>query len=234
MSSTKSSGAGVKNCVSTKSKHRASYEDLKTLIQESDSKGYPTGVELFRQDATPNDIYFQESGLIKLSRSEENGREFILDLRFPGSLLGSEAAIQNKPHPFSAVTASSCRLTHVSAKRFLDLLKVEPALGIQIQHILSEEVLHQAARMSELACLPARQRLEQLLWKIAEHMNPTQTVDLRLALPLKYWEAAQLLAITPTYLSRLLNELEAEKIINRKNGWIGLSRRDTLWHRDDI
>jgi CRP/FNR family transcriptional regulator len=190
-------------------------------------------VELFRQDACPGHIYFIETGLAKLTRSEENGNEFILDIRFPGSLLGLEAAIRNKAHPFSAVTATTCKLTHLSASRFLDLLSTEVALGSFIQDTLSDEVLNQAARMSEIACLPARQRLEQLLWKVTEQVGESQTINFKVQLPLKHWEAAQLLAITPTYLSRLLAELESEEIISRTNGWIIVRKPASLWHRVD-
>jgi CRP-like cAMP-binding protein len=192
---------------------------------------YPAGVELFQQDACPRDVYFVETGLAKLTRYEENGSEFILDIRFPGSLLGLEAAIRNKAHPFSAVTATSCKLTHLTAPRFLDLLSSEVKLGLVIQDTLCDEVLNQAARMSEIACLPARQRLEQLLWKVAEQVGETQTINFKVQLPLKHWEAAQLLAITPTYLSRLLAELESEEIISRTNGWIIVRKPASLWHR---
>jgi CRP/FNR family cyclic AMP-dependent transcriptional regulator len=207
---------------------------LKSAIGDVDSHVYPAGMELFRQDASPGDIYFVETGLAKLTRYEENGSEFILDIRFPGSLLGSEAAIQRKPHPFSAVTATNCRLTRLSAKRFLDLLRTELRLGQYIHDLLSDEVLNQAARMSEIACLPARKRLEQLLWKIAEQAGEERAMDLRVQLPVKYWEAAQLLAITPTYLSRLLAELESEEIISRRNGWIIVRKPTSLWHRVDL
>src|SRR6267154_322272 len=71
-----------------------------------ESHVYPVGLELFRQDSSPGYVYFVETGVAKLTRFEENGGEFILDIRFAGSLLGSEAAIRNKPHPFSAVTAT--------------------------------------------------------------------------------------------------------------------------------
>ena len=199
-----------------------------------DSHMYPVGIELFRQGSSPGHIYFVETGVAKLTRFEENGGEFILDILFPGALLGSEAAIRNKPHPFSAVTATNCRLTHLSAQRFLYLLSTEAQLAVFIQANLSADVLNQAARMSEIACLPARQRLEQLLWKIAERKGEVDTIDLKLQLPVKQWEAARLLAITPTYLSRLFADLEAEEIISRKSGWIILRKPASLWHRVDF
>lgn len=204
---------------------------LKNTIGRLASHVYPPGMQLFRQDADPAEVYFVESGLAKLTRYEENGSEFILDIRFAGSLLGSAAALQNRPHLFSAVTATDCRLTHLSAKLFLDLLSTDVQLRLFTYHILSSEVLDQAARLSEIACLSARHRLEQLLWQILEQVTENRAVDSRVQLPLKHWEAAQLLAITPTYLSRLLGNLESEEIISRRNGWIIVRKPASLWHR---
>jgi|SoiMetStandDraft_5_1073268.scaffolds.fasta_scaffold16191_1 cAMP-binding proteins - catabolite gene activator and regulatory subunit of cAMP-dependent protein kinases len=207
---------------------------LRVLIAEfnlADSHMYPPGVELFRQDSSPAYVYFMESGVAKLTRYEENGGEFIFDIRFPGSLLGSEAAIRKAPHPFSAVTATSCRLSQVTTRQFLGLLSTEPKLAVFIQSNLSAQLLNQVARMSEIACLPARLRLEQLLWKIAQHEGGCETMNFKLQFPIRHWEAAQLLAITPTYLSRLLADLETEEIISRKGGWIVLHNPSGLWHR---
>ena len=86
----------------------------------------------------------------------------------------------------------------------------------------------------EIACLPARQRLEQLLWKLAERKGQNHSLDFKFQLPIKRWEAAQLLALTPTYLSRLFAELEAEEIISRTGGWIIVRKPANLWHRVDL
>jgi Cyclic nucleotide-binding domain len=80
------------------------FQGLMSTLGSADSHVYPSGIELFRQDSTPGHVYFVEAGVVKLTRCEKNGAEFILDIRFPGSILGSEAAIRRMPHPFSAVT----------------------------------------------------------------------------------------------------------------------------------
>jgi len=46
---------------------------------------------------------------------------------------------------------------------------------------------------------------------------------------LKNWEVAQLLALTPQHLCRLVKQLENEGLLMRKNGWIILSDPKKLW-----
>jgi CRP-like cAMP-binding protein len=193
---------------------------------------YPSGVNLFHQGEVPVEIFLVETGLAKLVCSEESGRELIVDIRFAGSLLGLSAVIRNESHPMTAITASPCRLMRISAGQFRDLLGRDIELGFSVHHLLSAEVITQAARISEIACLTARQRLEKFIWQIAKQTKPEEPQSSKLQLPLRQWEVAQFLAITPAYLCKLLAELESEEIIVRRNGWIILCGLSSLWHRD--
>ena len=38
--------------------------------------------------------------------------------------------------------------------------------------------------------------------------------------PLRQWEVAQLVGVTPSYVSQLLGELEREGVVRRERGWI--------------
>ena len=201
----------------------------------SDAHIYPPSVELFSQGAHPTDVYFIHSGIMKLTRSEDNGQEILLDLRFAGSLVGSAAAIRQKPHAFTAITITRCALTRWNSGKFLSLLATDVALAARVREILSDEVLDHVSRISQLSCLPARQRLEQLLWQFCErfppdHVSSRVETTSRLQLPLKHYEIAHLLSITPTYLCRLLNVLEKENVIRRSRGWIVINRPSELWH----
>jgi CRP-like cAMP-binding protein len=193
---------------------------------------YPSGVNLFHQGELPVEIFLVETGLAKLVCSEESGRELIVDIRFAGSLLGLSAVIRNESHPTTAVTASPCRLMRISAGQFRDLLGRDTELGFSVHHLLSAEVINQSARISEIACLTARQRLEKFIWQIAKQTKTGEPQSSKLQLPLRQWEVAQFLAITPAYLCKLLAELESEEIIVRRNGWIILCELGNLWHRE--
>lgn len=194
---------------------------------------YPPGVELLTQGSVAKEIYLLDSGMVKLMRSEDNGRQLVLGLRFSGSFLGSAAALSRRPHPCSVISSLRCGLVRIRRDAFLELLSIDVRFSSYFHYILSDEILDQSALLSEIACLPARQRLEQLLWEILERGYERRIQDSKFQLPLKHWEAAQLLAITPTYLSRLLAELESEEIISRTSGWISVREPASLWHRID-
>ena len=204
-----------------------------------DTHVYPAGVELFAQGENPNEVYFVHAGLLMLSRVESNGRRILIDLMFPGSLLGSAAAIRSMPQPTTVVTATSCRLSRWRSEEFVSLVAQDASLSYRVLEMLSTDVLDHISRISQLTCLPARQRLEQFLWQLCERLGPDDIVQraesaAKLQLPLKHYEIAELLSITPTYLCRLLNALEMESVITRSKGWIMVSKPSELWHVETL
>lgn len=216
------------------SRNQTTRPELLSSVLTDEPQNYPAAVELFNQGSYPADVYFVHTGIVKLNRCEANGQEILLDLRFPGSLVGSAAVISERPHPFAAITVTRCALTRWSSPKFLKLMATDISVAARVRKVLSDEVLDHVARISHLSCLPARQRLEQLLWQFCERLKtesgyqPPRTSKLQL--PLKHYEIADLLSITPTYLCRLLNTLQAEEVISRSKGWIVINRPSELWH----
>jgi CRP-like cAMP-binding protein len=214
---------------------RSTQLELSGAALAGDLHAYPEYVELFGQGADPADVYLVNSGIIKLTRSEANGQAILVDLRFAGALLGAAAVISEKPHPFAAITVTRCALTRWSSQKFQSLLATDTKLADRVREVLSDEVLEHVARISQLTCLPARERLEQLLWQFSARLGHDDLYRRsesrpRLQLPLKHYEVAHLLSITPTYLCRLLNTLEKENVITRTKGWIVITEPSKLWH----
>src|SRR5215211_3142081 len=93
---------------------------------------YPVATTLFQQGSYARDVYFIESGLIKLIRYEQEGQEMIVDLRYPGWMLGSSSAIVQEPLLVTAVTLTECRLRRLRAATFVNLLHTDSRLSFQL------------------------------------------------------------------------------------------------------
>lgn len=193
---------------------------------------YPARTELFRQGYFPDAAFFIKTGLIKFVRLESDGREMITDLRYPGSVLGAVEIIAQQPHALTAITVTECHLKRFSAESFLSRLKTDPQMSWNVHQSHSLELRHQRARTIELCLLPARQRLESLLFRLFS-ISVSEPAPSRFHLPLKDWEVAALIAITPSYLSRLLDELEKEGLIMKRGRNLTIPDPLSLWHWAD-
>jgi CRP/FNR family cyclic AMP-dependent transcriptional regulator len=190
---------------------------------------YPRAVEIFRQGMSANGAYLLHSGIAKLNLVEEDGRELIFDIKFSGALIGTAAAFLQKEHPFSAVTLTECCLQYIPAQTMRAILETDNALSSYIHSAHCFEIYEHAARISTLVCLTARQRFEQLICRLARALGAQRSErELKLRLPLKYWEVAELLAITPEHLSRLIRQMQREGILRLQKGCLILSDIDHL------
>lgn len=206
-------------------------EGYEILCNLSPSQNYPAGVELFKQGSLTDYVYFIESGLVKITSLCESGRELITCLRSPGWLLGVTSVVLQKPNLVQATTLTYCHLRVISAATFLDLLASNIRFASFSQQALSREVYEQITPMVELGCCSARHRLERFLWELASEVRQFGSQEeVCLRMPLRHWEVAQLLAITPAYLSRLFNQLEKERILRRKKGLLIIPDPQRLWH----
>lgn len=185
---------------------------------------YPAGTVLVRQGSEPGGIFFIDDGLAKLVRIDANGREQILGLRGPGWILGAAFVLVGRAHPASAVALTACTSRRLSRESFLTMMETQPAFSWHVHRMHSREVLSQFHHMADLGVRTARQRLERVLRRLATATNPDGGVkDVRLVSPLKRWELASLIAVTPEHLSRLLRQLRDAGVIRVRKGWILIS-----------
>ena len=176
-----------------------------------------------------------EAGLVKLVRLEETGKELIVCLRTPGWPLAAAAGILQQPFPVSGITLTPCHLRRIPIKDFYRYMKTNEEFSWYIHKIHSHEILDQTIRAGELGHLSAKQRIEHMLWELIPALEQIGPLDhKRFQLPLKQSEIAQLIAVTPEHLSRVLKQMEAKGIVQRKKGWIIVSDPQKLYHPTDL
>jgi CRP-like cAMP-binding protein len=99
---------------------------------------------------------------------------------------------------------TACRLRFLPASTFSAKVNSDVELRTHLVRAMSKEIHLQIARQELLTSKPAEQRLEKFAQEISElpekyRRNPNNF----LGVPLKQWEIAQLLSVTPEHLSRI-------------------------------
>lgn len=189
---------------------------------------YPPNTEIYHQDTPASAVYLIERGLVKLTWVEPDGHEVIVGLRRRHWLIGAPAVLLERHCAFTVTTLIPCSLRCISSKGFLRMVNGNAEFCRQLLRMFSEEIYSQGTKVAVLGCMPARDRLTRFLRELVleqEHANgPAKPQKpMRLQVPLKLKELAQLIAITPEHLSRLMRELEQQGIISRDKGWLILT-----------
>ena len=184
---------------------------------------YPASVVLFQQGLPVQEVHHLKHGLVKLLQLDADGDELIVGLRSAGWFLGAAAAILGEPYVVSAVTVTSCRVSRVTAVSFREIVATMPEVSWQLHRMHSREIYRQVAQVADLSRTPAVERLMRLLRSLSPSSGPGAAR--RSDIPLRQWEIAQLLGITPSYLSQLLKEVEKRGLAKRVGNRISLSPR---------
>jgi CRP/FNR family transcriptional regulator len=191
---------------------------------------YPTGAVLFHQGDDVRALFLIDAGVVKLTRCEAGAREVIAGLRTRPWLLGAASAVLGRPYPATARTLNACALRRLPPADFLRLQRTDLSVACWVEGMLARESDEQLATVGMFGAMAPRQRLEQLLSNLLRlGCVARQDGALRLALPLKRHELAEMIGTTPEHLSRLLAQLEGDGLILRdKGGWLWCPKRSRL------
>jgi len=144
--------------------------------------------------------------------------------------VGGGCIINRTPYVSTAETVCRSKLCMVPIEQFQQVMRTDELFSQWISLIFSREVYVSMQGFGEKWCLSGKQRLEKFLWEALEGQEGVETKrPARIQMMLKNWEVAQLLAITPQHLSRLIGQLESEGVLMRKKGWLILPKPEKLF-----
>jgi len=192
-------------------------------------RNYGSRSELLQQGTPADDVYLIHDGLVKLVWGDATGKQTILGLRSSGCLIGVAAVVTAEPCAMGAVTLVPSVLERITAEKFLHRLQTDSDFAWKIHQIQSREVHEQLNWLAEMACSSARSRLGNVFRRLTEIGNVhTDGKKSRVRLPLKQKEVAELIAVTPEHLSRLLHDLSRAGLLHLRNGWIIIPNSQAL------
>jgi CRP/FNR family transcriptional regulator len=185
---------------------------------------------IFSQGESPHTVCLICSGMVKMTRTESDGKPIIVGLRRKGWLLGVGALLPGRPYASTSETVTRCKLCFVPIEKMKQEMETNALFSQWVAMIYSRELYSSMITICERSSLSGRQRLEKFLCEIIQIENNCDTEKaIKILIPLKLWEVAQLLALTQQHLCRLIKQMENEGIILRKKGWLILPDPKRLW-----
>jgi len=203
-------------------------ETIESFLSNPKSNGYkkgqvktfPSQSVIFKQDTSANAVYLIEHGYVKLVRVAPNGKQVIIGIRRRHWLLGAPAVFLDKVYSFSAITLVPISVTCILAKDFIDLVRNNEQFSWQIHRQLSQEIFNQMKKVEIMSCMSAQDRLKRFLCDLIDEQKSVGANLTGFSLPLNNQELAQLIAISPEHLCRVLKGMEQNGLIKRDKGML--------------
>lgn len=188
-------------------------EKLKALQSVTKSSCLKKGEIIFREGEQSETLFIVHEGLIKLSKLNDEGKEQIIRLLFPGDFFGQFALLQSSNHYANAEALEQTTICSIEKYAFIETLERNPAMALHFINALNKRLYMADEWMSLISLMEVEKRLARVLLLFLEKVNKHQN---QFTLPISKKDLASLIGTTPETLSRKLQTFVEQEIISVK------------------
>ena len=204
-------------CMSCEVRHKGicgalSADELLALSAHTRLVNHEPGDELAGEKMPAESYATVIRGIVKLTKTLEDGRQQIVGLQFAPDLLGRLNADENDVSVEAASDVNLCRIPKAALER---MVKSNPALAGRLMAQTLRELGEARDWMVTLGRKTAAEKVASFLFLIATHLDPEAVGERRqFDLPLSRADIADFLGLTIETVSRQMSRLKADGVIS--------------------
>jgi len=176
-----------------------------TFVSEKNKKEY-----LFFQGDTGDVVYFLISGVVKLFKTNEEGKEAVIHFVNAGEIFAEILFMMEYKYPVSAIMLEKGTVLGISAKELFKLVKTNPDFALKFIGAMTKRLKYFVNLVENLRLSDVKNRFLHYLKTLQEKKGNN------FQLPVPKGEIAALLGTTKETFSRLLKQLQIEGILDAK------------------
>jgi CRP-like cAMP-binding protein len=181
-------------------------------------------------DDDSTDVRFVLSGKVRIIHRISLGKEVILGEMADGEFFGEIAAIDSNSRSANVTTLTRARICIMPQKCFLDILREAPEVALDVLKMFAARVRALNLRLAEHSFLQAKHRLYSELLRLSKPRSghPDQRV---VSPPPIQRELAERIGTRREVVSRELNQMEREGVVEKTKGALVLAKVEELQRR---
>ena len=206
-------GPGCSNCPVLKTSlfRNMSSDQIQALGCVFRPARYRRNQILFFEGGSAQHLFALHTGLVKIVKSLENGRQRITGVLFPGELFGLES-LTDLAYPLTAVALRDCEICAAPREDFSTYLRTNPDIAIGMVRFLVGELERVRTQVTDMSFKDARMKLATFLLSLITSDTPTENGAVSLTLPLSRQEISEVLELSPETISRTLSSFRREQL----------------------
>lgn len=182
---------------------------------------FATGAYLAREGEPATSMFVIEDGLVRVTHTSRNGREFLLRLLGPGDTFGEIGVLDaagTRASSAMAVQPTSCVM--VSKDDILAVLRSTPELGLRMLAMMVAYVRQQDEDLADFAFLDVNGRIARKLLDLAGRHGEPVTGGVRIRIRLPQGELAAMVGASRENVNRSLGQLVTLGALSMEGGHI--------------
>ncbi len=180
---------------------------------------FQKGDVIFRSGGAADALYALKSGMVKLSRMDDQGNEIIHTFYLPGDIIGLDA-LDQPVYMYDAVALDTCNLCRLD-QRDLEALSMQmPVLNRQVLQMMRRELELERAHYENMTYRSAEQRLAGFIWSMAQRYRERGYDWEYFRLPVLHRDTATYLGLTPETISRILKKFQKARVFSWRRKYV--------------
>lgn len=197
------------------------YEELKKLSVDRRVKSFKKRDMLFEEGDTPRYMYFINKGQVKIFKTNDIGKEYIINIRNMGDFIGYTALIKGEPYNFSAAALEDTEVSLVPKEDFLKLLYANRDVASRLVKMLADNVAEKEAQLLQLAYNSVRKRVADAILLLHDRYSKQGKTDIQILRE----DLAHIVGTAKESVIRMLTEFKEDGYIDIKDGVIRIMDR---------
>ncbi len=200
---------------------REQIEDLSMIVTD---QVFRKGEAIFSEGEEGNGFYVVITGRVKIFKLSAEGKEQILHFFGPGEPFGEVPVFTGQHFPAHATAMEESRVFFFPRKSFVDLIKRNPSLALNMLAVLSKRLRRFAALIDDLSLKEVPGRLAAYLLYLSAQNKGSKDLELTITKA----QLASLLGTIPETLSRILGKLSSQGLLETDGRRIRILENEAL------
>lgn len=189
---------------------------------------FKKGQNIFYEGNIPLGIHCISQGVVKLVRTNHDGKEQILRFAQAGDFLGYRALIADEPLVATAICVEDTIACFVPKKVFMEVLDENPQVSKQLLKALCHDLGVVEERIQSLAQKSVRERLAETLLFLQTTFKTDEQADEVIPITLPREDIANIVGTATETVIRLLSEFKSDKLIELEGKKIRILNKSSL------
>jgi CRP/FNR family transcriptional regulator len=200
--------------------------ELQCMLNDSVQRTtFRHGEILFMQGQPSACLFAVSDGMVKICTHNPDGREQIVGLSSPQSLLVGLQSLNDERYAYSAIAASNVRACKINHRTLIDHVRDRGDLAMRLIEALNSQLAHSRALMEVLGHKCAAAKIASFILLMTPKSKKSNG---GFALPFSRLEIASLLGLSEETVCRLMANMKREGAIHAPRGRIEIRDWDRL------
>jgi CRP/FNR family transcriptional regulator, dissimilatory nitrate respiration regulator len=190
------------------------------LAANMEQEIYRKGDLIFNEDEKAERMFVVAAGRVKIFKTNKAGREHILHVIPPQSIVAEVPMFAGDKYPASCMALDDVVLLALPRTKFIQLICHDPQIALNLLALQAQRMREFTSEIERLTLRNSEQKLAAYLLEhaVADKQSGKLVVEIGRLGNLHLQELANYLGVTREHLSRLMSKLVRNKIIGKEQG----------------